>query len=66
MIKVVSQNTAERKQETIDLYNQCKVLMDKGYSFTRAVMEVKGLKYGGFQNREWYRELKAYHKEVSS
>lgn len=65
MIKVISQSTAERKQETADLYNQCKTYMDEGYSFTKAVMKAKGITYYGFRNQAWYKELKKYRKEVS-
>lgn len=58
-IKVIEQNTAERREEVIRLYNECKPLLDQGYSLHRAVWEIRGTKPSNTKNG-WYRELIDY------
>ena len=62
MIKVISQTTAERDQETMELFHECKPYLDNGYSLSHAVMEIKGIKHG-FQGRKWFKELRKYAKK---
>ena len=58
-IKVISQTTEERRQETRELFEKCKPLLDQGYSLNKAAWEVRGTKphnpRGG-----WFRELIDY------
>ena len=63
MIRVISQSTSERNHETRELFKQCKIYLDKGYSLTQSVRLVKEISYTtGFQNRTWYKELRKYAK----
>jgi len=62
-IKVISQSTSERNNETKELFRQCKIYLDNGYSLTQSVRLVKELNYNtGFQNRRWFKDLKDYAK----
>jgi hypothetical protein len=58
-IRVITQTTAERNQETRELFQQVKPYLDKGYGLWSAVREIKGTPpsnpYGG-----WYKDLKNY------
>lgn len=58
-IKVIQQTTAERKQETIQLYNKCKPYLDKGYSLNKAVQQVTDRIPTNSKNG-WYRDLINY------
>ena len=60
MIKVISQSTAEREQETKQLFHEIKPLLDQGKPLTTAVREHKGLTHNSFCNNSWFKELKAY------
>ena len=55
-ITVITQTTAERRQETIDKYNECKPYLDKGMSLTGALRE---LGYA-HSNQAWIRDLFKY------
>lgn len=60
-IKVISQNTKERENETIELFNKVKPLLDKGYIYSKAVREIKGQHIGLNRFHDaWYRDLIAY------
>ena len=63
MIKVISQTTAERNQETQELFQECKPLLDKGFTIGQAVKKVLGLKHNNFYNRAWFKEVKNYAKQ---
>ena len=62
MIKVIEQSTAERRQETIDLFNKVKPLVDDGWAFRQAVLHITGKTSIGTQKRGWYRDLCEYAK----
>ena len=61
-ITVISQTTAERKQEMLDLYNDCKSYLDNGYTLRKAVQKVQGTKHTSFTRCAWYRDLLHYAK----
>ena len=62
-ITVISQSTAERKQETIDLFNQIKPYLDKGIGYMNACIQIgrcqKNLRNHYYQCG-WFRDLKEY------
>jgi type II secretory pathway component PulF len=59
-MRIIERNTDERKQDTIDLYNQIKPLLDQGLPITTAVKQYLGIQYNSFSNRTWYKELRDY------
>jgi|GEM_PF-3983309 len=59
-IKVVCQSTAEREQETRELFEACVPYLDKGIGLVNAIMIVKDIPYRHFYNMAWYKEVKAY------
>ena len=61
-ITVIEQTTAERKKETVTIFNEIKPLLDNGVPFYKAVKSVKNLKHDGFLRQAWYKELKQYAK----
>ncbi len=58
-IKVISQTTAERREETARLYEKCKPYLDQGYSIHKAAWTVTGTQPTNSKNG-WYRELIDY------
>ena len=61
-IKVISQTTAERKEEIQQLWGDCEKLLEQGYSLNKAVREIKGVNHNSFTRTAWYRELLHYAK----
>lgn len=61
-INVISQTTAEREQETVDLFNKVKPLLDEGCGLSKAVRQVTDVRTSHFQSRRWYKDLKNYAK----
>lgn len=59
-ITVISQNTEERQQETIDLFTKCQPYLDKGMKLVDALQIVKNTKHNRFYNQTWYKEIKEY------
>lgn len=59
-INVISQNTAEREQETKELFEAIKPRLDEGVALSTATMEHMHLNDRGFCNRRWYKDLMAY------
>lgn len=63
MIRVISQTTAERNQETRELFNEVKPLMDKeDLTLGQAVKRIKQIPNTNFYNQAWFKELKNYAK----
>lgn len=62
-MKIISQNTAERKQETIELFHKCKPYLDKGMRLSKAVQKVKKTTHSSFYTKTWYKELKEYAEQ---
>ena len=60
-IKVISQSTKEREQETIDLFNKAKPYLDDGCSYRSAVIKALGLSPNNHRcNMKWYRDFIDY------
>ena len=58
-IKVIEQTTAERRQETIDIFNKVQPYLDRGYSLRQAVLKVSDRNITNVKNG-WYRDLIEY------
>ena len=61
MINVISQTTAERQQETAELFEQCRPYLEKGMSLRKAVHQGTNRKVSNTRNG-WFVELKEYAK----
>ncbi len=59
-ITVIEQSTAERQQETEELFKQVKPLLDEGICLTTAIQKVKGIQHKGFLGYRWYKDLRDY------
>ena len=61
MITVIEQTTAERNQETKELFGQIQPLLDDGYSYISALKKIGKLTHNGrvFQ-RGWFKDLIHY------
>ena len=60
-IKVISQSTKEREQETIDLFNKAKPYLDDGCSYRSAIIKALGLNPNHpSSNAKWYRDFIEY------
>lgn len=62
-ITVITQTTAERQAEMVQLYNDCIPYLLQGYTLRQAVGEVKGLKNLPNSRLAWFRDLKQYAYE---
>ena len=58
-INVISQTTAERQQETAELFEQCRPYLEKGMSLRKAVHQGTNRKVSNTKNG-WFAELKEY------
>ena len=61
MIKIIQQSTAERKQETWELFEKIRPLLDQGYSFNKALTEVTDLSVTNYRSG-WFKDLIEYAK----
>ena len=59
-IKVISQSTGERENETRELFEEIRPLLDKGYSYSRAVRQVKNMKTIYVTHYRWFKDLIKY------
>ena len=63
MITVISQTTEERQEETRQLFEKIKPLLDEGYSYMTACIMVgkanKKLRHR-YYSYGWFKDLKAY------
>ena len=60
-IKVISQSTKEREQETIDLFNKAKPYLDDGFSYRAALIKVLGKEpNSSFSSAKWYEDFMEY------
>ena len=60
MITVIIQTTAERKEETRQLFLRLKPLMDNGYTLSKAVKQELNIKHNAFYNNAWYKDLRKH------
>ena len=63
MIKVIEQSTAERNEETKQLFEQIKPLLDKGHTYMSACIEIGRVPLKSrhrYYTMAWFRELKEY------
>lgn len=64
MIKVISQNTAEREKEIRDLFERIRPLLDEGYSYRQAVIKVKDISpFANVVKYAWFRDVVEYGKK---
>ena len=60
-IKVISQTTAQRREETKELFRSIQPLLDEGYSYSSALIKVGRVGYSpALIHRAWFRELIEY------
>ena len=59
-ITVIEQTTEERKNETEELFLECKPYLDKGYPLAKAVQKVKNSNHSFFYRQAWFKELREY------
>lgn len=59
-IRVIELSTAEREEETRQLFLQCKPYLDKGMSLHKVVKIVKQINHTSFYNQAWFKELREY------
>ena len=58
---IVERSSQDIEDETIQLFNDCKPLLDKGMGFYAAIRQVKGLRESSnFGNSSWYKRFKKY------
>lgn len=59
---MITQTTAERREETKAIFDKMRPLLDDGWNFYQAALEVTGRKSVGTRCRGWYRDLREYAK----
>ena len=59
-ITVISQTTAERREETKQLFEDCKPYLEQGMTLSKAVRIIKGINHHTFTRQAWYKELQEY------
>lgn len=66
MITIIEQSTSERNQETRELFESIRPLLDKGYSYMTACVKVGRVSNStrnGQYGFRWFRDLKEYGAE---
>lgn len=64
-ITVISQTTAERREETRQLFEQIKPLLDDGYTYSSALIKIgRTKKKNRVYQQAWFRELKEYGEQL--
>ena len=64
MIKVISQSTSERNQETEELFLKIKPFLDKNYSFNKAFRKAGLFKKNfSWRNWAWSRDVVEYARK---
>jgi hypothetical protein len=61
MIKITERTTQEIEQETIDLYDACRPLLEKGFTLYQAIRTVKRIPGStNFGSQAWYKRFRDY------
>ena len=63
MITVISQTTSERNEETRQLFETIRPLLDKGYSYMGACIHIGRVPSNtrnSYYKRQWFRDLREY------
>ena len=58
-VRVIELSTAEREQETIELFNKIRPLLDSGCTYNKALRKVRNLRTLN-TNNAWYKDVIAY------
>lgn len=63
MITVIETSTAERNEQTRDLFEKIRGLLDKGYSYHHALIIIGRVKHSSnYYQQGWFKELREYGK----
>jgi hypothetical protein len=63
-MRVIERTTSDLERETVELYQQCKPLLDDGVPIEKAVKTVKGIRLSSnIGNNAWYRRFRDYAVE---
>ena len=62
-IRIVEQSTAEREQETRELFEKIRPLLDNGCTYNKALRHVRGLRSLNTKNG-WYKDVIAYGERM--
>ena len=62
-MKVIELSTAEREQETKELFEAIRPLLDDGYTYNKALRKVKNLKSLN-TNNAWYKDVIDYGERM--
>jgi len=58
---IIERNSQDIEAETVQLFNDCKPLLDEGVGFYEAIRKVKNIRgSSNFGNSSWYKRFKAY------
>ena len=63
MITVISQSTAERNEETRQLFESIRPYLDDGYGYMSALQKIGRVQKGrssGYYRHSWFRDLREY------
>lgn len=60
-MRVIERTEEDMQQETVDLFNEIKPLLDEGKGFYEAIRTVKNISTtSSFANRTWYKRVREY------
>ena len=60
-MRVIERTTSDLEKETVELYQQCKPLLDDGVTLEKAVKTVKGIRLSSnIGNNAWYKQFRDY------
>ena len=60
-MRIVERSDKDLDREAVELFNECRPYLDKGYGFYKAVRTVKGLSESTtFSDKAWYKRFRDY------
>ena len=60
-MRVIERTTSDLERETVELYQQCKPLLDDGVTLEKAVKQVRGIRQSSnIGNNAWYKQFRDY------